>query len=110
MCDMMRFQIFLDDCLSSVEINYQGSASWGCERFCTLCDAVPHDFYIIVPIGSRLLVPETKSVEELVFDGGDAVTVSPDGQPLLPDMPVSHRGETANVDGKKSTFILLETE
>lgn len=55
-------------------------------------------------------MPETKSVEELVFDGGDAVTVSSDGQPLLPDMPVSHRGETANVDGKKSTFILLETE
>lgn len=45
-----------------------------------------------------------------MFDGGDAVTVSPDGQPLLPDMLVSHRGETAKVDGKKSTFILLETE
>lgn len=49
-------------------------------------------------------MPEAKSVEELVFDGGDAVTVGPDGQPLLPDVPVSHRGETANMGGRKSTF------
>lgn len=62
----------------------------------TLCDAVPHDFDVIVPIGSRLLVPETQSVEELVFDGGDTVAVGADGQPLLPHVTVSHRGETAD--------------
>lgn len=39
-------------CTSSVEINYPGSASWSHERVPTLCDAVPHDFDIIVPIGS----------------------------------------------------------
>lgn len=59
---------------------------------------VPHDLHIIVSIGSGLLVPEAESVEELVFDGGDAVAVGPDGQPLLPDVPVPHRGETANVE------------
>lgn len=88
-------------CLSSVEINYQGLASCSCERFYTFCDAVPHDFHVIIPIGSRLLVPEAKSVEELVFDGGDAVAVGPDGQPLLPHVAVSHRGETAKVEGGK---------
>lgn len=66
------------------------------ESFPTLCDAVPHDFDVIVPIGSRLLVPETQGVEELVFDGGDAVAVGTDGQPLLPHAPVPHRGEAAS--------------
>lgn len=47
-------------------------------------------------------MPEAQSVEELVFDGGDAVAVGTDGQPLLPDMPVSHRGEAASPGGKKT--------
>lgn len=88
-------------CTSSVEINYPGSAPWSPERFPTLCDAVPHDFDVIVPIGSRLLVPETQSVEELVFDGGDAVAVATNGQPLLPHVSVSHRGEAASPGGEK---------
>lgn len=92
-------------CTTSVEINYPGSASWSRERFPTLCDAVPHDFDVIVPIGSRLLVPETQSVEELVFDGGDAVAVGTDGQLLLPNAPVSHRGEAASPGGKKPTML-----
>lgn len=44
-------------------------------------------------------MPEAESVEELVFDGGDAVAVGPDGEPLLPHASVPHRGETAKVKG-----------
>lgn len=41
-----------------------------------------------------------------MFDGGDAVTVGPDGQPLLPNVPVSHRGETAKVEGGEKHSII----
>lgn len=104
----MPFQIsffrckYVHACASGAEINYLGSASRSLERFCTLCDAVPHDFHVIVAIGPRLLVPEAQSVEELVLDGGDAVAVGADGQPLLPDVAVSHRRETAEAEERKN--------
>lgn len=50
-------------------------------------------------------MPESQSVQELMFDGGDAVAVFTDGQPLPPDALVAHRGETASrTQGKHSLF------
>lgn len=50
-------------------------------------------------------MPESQSVQELMFDGGDAVAVITDGQPLPPDALVAHRGETASrTQGKHSLF------
>lgn len=49
-------------------------------------------------------MPETQSMKELMFNGGDAVTVFPYGQPLLPNSPVSHRGETTFVREEKKSF------
>lgn len=40
-------------------------------------------------------MPEAQGVEELVLDGRDAIAVSPDGQPLLSNTPVTHRGEAS---------------
>lgn len=67
----------------------------------TIWDAVPHDFDIVISVCPGLLVPETQRMKELVFDGGDAVTVASDGQSLLPNVSISHWGETAFGDEKK---------
>lgn len=66
-----------------------------CKSFSTLWDAVPHDFDIIITVCPGLLMPETKSMKELMFNGGNAVTVSANGQSLFPNSTISHGGETS---------------
>lgn len=78
------------------------------ESFRTFGDAVPHDLHVVIPIGSGLLVPEAESVQELVLDGGDAVAVGPDGEPLRPHAPVPHRGEAAKEKGGKKHNIYID--
>lgn len=69
----------------------------------TLCNAVPHDFDIIITVCPGLLVPETQRMKELMFNGGNVVTVCSYRQSLLPNMPVANRGETAY--GKKMRLL-----
>lgn len=95
----IKGQIICESMHGHVEINYNLVGSG--ERFCTLWDAVPHDFDIIIAVSSGLLMPETQSMKELMFDGGDAVTVCPNWQSLLPNSSVSHRGETTFGGWKK---------
>lgn len=60
------------------------------QKKCTWLNSVPHYPDIVIPVRTRLLVPESQRVEELMLDRGDSVAVGPDGELLLPHVPVSH--------------------
>lgn len=70
------------------------------EGLVTRFDAIPHDLDVIIPVGPGLLVPEAQSVQELMLNGSQAVTVVTDGQTLLPRMLVAHKGRTSTEKGK----------
>lgn len=58
----------------------------------TRFNAIPHDIDIVVTVRSGLLVPEAQSVQDLMLNGSQTVTVSANGQLLLPHMLVAYRG------------------
>lgn len=47
-------------------------------QYITTFYMIPHDRHIVIAVGAGLLVPEAEGMEELVFDGGDAVTTCTD--------------------------------
>lgn len=75
--------------------------------FITLCDAIPHNFDIIITVRSGLLMPEAQSMKELMFYGGDTVAVGSYRQPLLPNSPITNRGEAA-IKGGSEAFMSVK--
>ena len=74
----------------------------------TRFNLIPHDVHVIVPVSSGLLVPEAQSVQELMLDGSQTITVFANGQPLLPHMLVSYRrGTSAETESKMQSLSKL---
>lgn len=58
--------------------------------YVTRFNLIPYDVDVVITVSPGLFMPKTQSMQELVLDYPQMITVCANGQPLFPNMLIAH--------------------